>query len=55
MLNRDLPENVNILTLEPRSDGDFLLRLENSFDDSDDQQKVLSHSTAVPLRVQLHF
>jgi len=48
-LNRDLPENVNILTLEPRSDGDFLLRLENSFDDSD------VHSTAVPLKVQLHF
>ena len=32
----NLPENINILTFEPRSDGDFLLGLEHhTFDDSD--------------------
>lgn len=36
MLNeiRDVPENVDLLTLEPRSDENFLLRLEHTLDDA---------------------
>ncbi len=54
ILNRDLPENVNLLTLEPRSDGDFLLRLEHStFEDYSDEIEIESLSTTVDLKVHI--
>ena len=52
LLNRDLPENINILTLEPKSDGNFLLRLEHTFDDDPDKKEILSLPVVVPLKVQ---
>lgn len=49
LLNRDLPENVNLLTLESRGDGKILLRLEHSFDVEEDD--VLSKPVILPLKV----
>jgi len=56
LLNRDLPENVNLLTFEPRSDGDFLLRLEHStFEDYSNERDIQSLSTTVDLKVHIIF
>ena len=52
LLNRDLPENIDILTLEPKSDKDFLLRLEHTFDDDPDKKEILSLPVAVSLKVK---
>ena len=51
LLNRDLPENINILTLEPKSDENFLLRLEHTFDDDPGKKEMLSLPVVVPLKV----
>lgn len=51
LLNRDLPENVDLITLEPRSDGNFLLRLEHIFNDVDSKD-VLAVPAVVPLKVR---
>ncbi len=52
LLNRDLPENINILTLEPKSDGHFLLRLDHTFDADPDKKEILSLPVVVPLKVE---
>ena len=36
MLNEGLPLNVNLLTLEQRPDGKYLLRLEHPYDVGED-------------------
>ncbi|KAI9559553.1 hypothetical protein GHT06_013558 [Daphnia sinensis] len=46
--NRALPENVNLRTLEKRTDGSYLIRLEHIYDVEED--KVLSD----PVTVSLH-
>ena len=51
LLNRDLPENINILTLEPKSDENFLLRLEHTLDDDPGKKEMLSLPVVVPLKV----
>jgi len=55
LLNRDLPENVNLLTLEPRFDGQFLLRLEhNTFHEATSKTNQ-SHQALVHLKVYILF
>ena len=51
LLNRDLSENVDLLTLEPRSDGNFLLRLEHIYDDVD-KKEISIVPAVVPLKVR---
>ena len=51
LLNRDLSENVDLLTLEPRSDGNFLLRLEHIYDDVD-KKEISKVPAVVPLKVR---
>lgn len=51
LLNRDLPENVDLLTLEPRSDGNFLLRLEHNLEDVDNKG-ISAVPAVVPLKVR---
>ncbi|KZS14072.1 putative Alpha-mannosidase [Daphnia magna] len=48
LISRALPENVNLLTLEKRPDGLYLIRLEHIYDVEED--KVLS----APVTVSLH-
>ena len=38
MLNEGLPLNVNLLTLDPRPDGKYLLRLEHIYDVGEDEE-----------------
>ena len=53
LINRELPENVNLLTLENRSDGSYLIRLEHIYDVGED--KVLSKPVTVSLKVIFPF
>ncbi|XP_046648826.1 lysosomal alpha-mannosidase-like isoform X2 [Daphnia pulicaria] len=48
LISRELPENVNLLTLENRSDGSYLIRLEHIYDVGED--KVLSEPVTVSLK-----
>nr|CAH0110923.1 unnamed protein product [Daphnia galeata] len=48
LINRELPENVNLLTLENRSDGSYLIRLEHIYDVGEDN--VLSKPVTVSLK-----
>ncbi|KAF7265915.1 hypothetical protein GWI33_020660 [Rhynchophorus ferrugineus] len=47
-LKRSLPDNVHIMTLEPWTDSTFLLRLEHTFEKTDDP--VLSQPASVDLK-----
>jgi len=49
LLQKDLPINVNLLTLEPRADGKILIRLEHTFDIGEDD--VLSRPATFSLQV----
>ncbi len=53
LINRELPENVNLLTLENRSDGSYLIRLEHIYDVGEDN--VLSKPVTVSLKVIFPF
>ena len=48
-ISRTLPENVNLLTLESRNDGSYLIRLEHIYDDGEDA--FLSQPVIVSLDV----
>ena len=48
MLNEGLPLNVNLLTLDPRPDGKYLLRLEHIYDVGEDEE--LSKPVMINLR-----
>ncbi len=48
MLNEGLPLNVNLLTLDHRPDGTYLLRLEHIYDAGEDAE--LSKPVVVNLR-----
>lgn len=48
MLNESLPINVNLLTLDQRSDGTYLLRLEHLYGEGEDQE--LSKPIVINLR-----
>lgn len=47
--SRTLPDNVNLLTLETRSDGKYLIRLEHIYDVNEDAS--LSQNAIVSLNV----
>ena len=49
MNSGSLPENVNLLTLENRSDASYLIRLEHIYDVGEDA--VLSNAATVSLDV----
>jgi hypothetical protein len=51
LISRELPENVNLLTLENRSDGSYLIRLEHIYDVGED--KILSKPVTVSLQVNI--
>jgi lysosomal alpha-mannosidase len=50
-LTRTLPENVQILTLEPWRDNTYLVRLEHMFEK--DEDAVLSNPITIHLEVVL--
>ena len=53
ILNKELPENINILTLEPRQNGKYLLRLEHSYGTGENPK--LSKQVTVNLKVNAWF